>query len=280
MADKQKSEMTFLEHLEDLRWHLVRSVLAILIGAVVAFIYKHIVFDIIILGPSRNNFITNELLCQFGKWFNNFMIGLGRTGGNPDILCLNSEPLRLQNFQMAGQFMAHIKISIVCGFIIGFPYIVYEFWKFISPALYPKERKHARSAVLAISLLFFLGVMFGYFLIAPLSVNFLITYKTSDIVENIPQLSSYVSLVSSISFSGGVVFELPAIIYFLSKVGLVTPEFLKKYRRHAIIVLLIVAAIITPPDVFSQILVCIPLVILYEVSIIISKRITKKRNTE
>jgi sec-independent protein translocase protein TatC len=270
--------MTFLEHLEDLRWHLVRSVLAILIGAVVAFIYKHIVFDIIILGPSRNDFITNELLCQFGKWFNNFMIGLGRTGGNPDILCMNSEPLRLQNFQMAGQFMAHIKISIVCGFIIGFPYIVYEFWKFISPAL-SKERKHARSAVLAISLFSSWGYVW-LFLIAPLSVNFLITYKTSDIVENIPQLSSYVSLISSISFSGGVVFELPAIIYFLSKVGLVTPEFLKKYRRHAIIVLLIIAAIITPPDVFSQILVCIPLVILYEVSIIISKRITKKRNTE
>jgi sec-independent protein translocase protein TatC len=280
MADKQKSEMTFLEHLEDLRWHLIRSVVVVLIASVVAFIYKHIVFDIIILGPSQSDFISNELFCRFGHWTHDFLLSIGLNGGDPNSLCLNSSPIKLQNFQMAGQFMAHIKISFICGLILGFPYIVYEFWKFVSPALYPKERKHARTAVLAISLLFFIGVLFGYFVIAPLSINFLINYKTSDLVQNIPQLSSYISVISSISFSGGIAFELPAVIYFLSKVGLVTPEFLKKYRRHAIIVLLIIAAIITPPDVFSQILVSIPLILLYEVSIGVSKRIVNKKKKE
>lgn len=278
MADKQKSEMTFLEHLEDLRWHLIRSVIAIFAFAVLAFLYKNIVFDVIIMGPSQSDFFTNEMFCRFGHWMHELLVGWGFKGNDPEILCLNSEPIRLQNFQMSGQFMAHIKISFVSGLILGFPYLVYEFWKFVSPALYPKERKHARTAVLSISLLFFMGVLFGYFLVAPLSVNFLINYKTSELVENIPQLSSYISLISSISFSGGIVFELPAVIFFLSKVGLVTPEFLKKYRRHAIIVLLVLAAIITPPDVFSQILVSIPLIILYEVSIVVSRRIVNKKN--
>ncbi|MBN2486932.1 MAG: twin-arginine translocase subunit TatC [Bacteroidales bacterium] len=280
MANNEKSEMTFLEHLEELRWHLVRSALVILAGAIVAFVFKYVVFDIIILGPSRDDFITNELLCRFGRWFNQLMVEMGREGGNPDILCLNSEPIKLQNVQMAGQFTAHIKISLIFGLVIGFPYIVFEIWRFVSPALYQNEKKYARAGILAVSLLFFTGVLFGYFLIAPLSVNFLINYKTSDIIVNQPHLMSYVSIVSSISLAGGVVFELPAIIFFLAKIGVVTPEFLKKYRRHAIIILLIVSAIITPPDIFSQILVCIPLLLLYEASILISKKITAKNKQQ
>jgi sec-independent protein translocase protein TatC len=277
MADNQKSEMTFLEHLEELRWHLVRSAIAIMICSVVAFMYKHIVFDVIILGPSQSNFISNELLCKLGHWMHNILVNWGMNGGDPDVLCMNTKPIKLQNFQMAGQFTSHIKISFVCGIILAFPYIIYEFWKFISPALYPKERKYARSAVLFISLLFFIGILFGYYIVSPFSINFLINYKTSDIVENIPQLSSYISMLSSIVLSGGIAFELPAVIFFLSKVGLVTPGFLIKYRRHAIVVLLIIAAIITPPDVLSCIMVSIPLIILYEVSILVSKRIVNKK---
>jgi sec-independent protein translocase protein TatC len=166
------------------------------------------------------------------------------------------------------------------GLFLAFPYLAYEFWRFISPALYKKERKHARGAVFAISMLFLLGVAFGYFIICPLSVNFLFNYQVSELAENNIKLMSYVSTVTAVSFAAGVMFELPAIIYFLSKVGLVTPEFLRKYRRHSIVIILLLSAIITPPDIFSQVLVCFPLLFLYEISIGISKRIVKKRERE
>jgi len=280
MTGKKKSEMTFLEHLEELRWHLVRSAIAVVSFTVLAFVYKQYLFDVIILGPSSSDFITNELFCKFGHWMHNYMAQLGRMGGNPELLCLNSEPIKLQNITMAGQFTAHIKISIIAGFILAFPYIVFEIWKFISPALYQKERKYTRGAILAISMLFFVGVLFGYFIISPLSVNFLVNYKTSELVINQPNLMSYVSVVASIALASGIMFELPAIIFFLTKIGLITPKFLIKYRRHAIIILLIIAAIITPPDVFSQILVTLPLLLLYELSILVSKRILKRQSKE
>jgi len=177
---------------------------------------------------------------------------------------------------MAGQFTAHIKISLIGGLVLAFPYVFYEFWKFIKPALYDNEQKVARGAVLAISLLFFIGVLFGYYVICPLSINFLVNYRVSDLALNNPQLMSYVSLVGSICLAGGIIFELPVIVLFLSRIGLLSPEFLKKYRKHAIIVILIIAAIITPPDVFSQTLVAIPLVLLYEISIAISKRTIRR----
>jgi len=258
----QQDEMTFLEHLEALRWHLVRSALAIVAVSIVAFIYKNFVFDMIIMGPSKPDFIINSFLCDLGK--NTFL--------HTDKLCINSKPLILQNIQMAGQFTAHIKISLIGGLVLSFPYIFYEFWKFIRPALYDNEQNVARGAVLALSSLFFIGVMFGYFIICPLSINFLNNYQVSPLALNNIQLMSYVSLVASICLASGIIFELPVVVFFLSRIGLLTPEFLKKYRKHAIIVVLIIAAIITPPDVFSQTLVAIPLVLLYEISIGISKR--------
>ena len=265
-ANESNREMTFLEHLEELRWHLIRSAIAIILVAIVAFIFKEIVFDVIILGPSQVEFPMNQWLCQFGQ--NTFL--------KTDVLCINQNPILLQNIQMAGQFLAHIKISLIAGIVLAFPYIFWEFWRFIRPALYSTEQKVARGAVLAISMLFFLGIAFGYFLICPLSVNFLYNYQVSELAKNDIQLMSYVSLIASISLAAGILFELPVLVLFLSKIGLLTPEFLKKYRRHSFVVILIISAIITPPDVFSQIMVCLPIVLLYEISIGISKRINRK----
>lgn len=264
--ESKNNEMTFLEHLEELRWHIIRIALAVVIIAIGAFVFKQIVFDIIILGPSQDNFITNRLLCRLGE-----LTGISS-------LCINTKPFVLQSIEMAGQFTAHIKISIIAGLILASPYIIYEIWKFVSPALYDKERKSARGAIIAISFLFLLGVMFGYFIISPLAVKFLLNYKVSDLAQNNIKLMSYISTVAGISFAAGITFELPVMVYFFSKIGLVTPTFLRKYRRHAIIVILIVAAIITPsPDIFSQVLVAIPLLFLYEIGIIISKKVSLRQ---
>ncbi len=258
-----RSEMSFLEHLEELRWHLIRSFIVVFIIAVVAFIYKSIVFDDIIIAPKNPGFWTNRMLCKLGM------------AVNVPKLCINSKPFELKSIYMAGQFMAHIKISLIAGLVVSFPYIFFEFWRFLKPALYQNEKKHARGAVLYISLLFICGVLFGYYIISPMSVHFLGSYRVSQQVDNEINLMSYVSTVSSVTLASGVLFELPAIVYFLSKIGLVTPAFLKKYRRHALVVILVLAAIITPPDIFSQILVSLPLIVLYEISISISRRIEK-----
>jgi sec-independent protein translocase protein TatC len=266
MGARENNEMSFLEHLEELRWHIIRSAVAIVALSILAFIFKHLLFDVIIIGPSRSDFITNRLLCRLGMAMN--ISGL----------CVDTKPMVLQSLEMAGQFTAHIKISIIAGLIISAPYIVYEVWKFISPALNVKERNLASGTVVAVSFLFFLGVLFGYFVICPLSIRFLLNYQVSEIAQNNIRLMNYVSLVSSLCLAAGLIFELPIVVYLLSKLGILTPSFLKKYRRHAIVVILLVAAIITPsPDIFSQILVAIPLLILYEVSIVVSKRITKKQ---
>ncbi|MBN1158672.1 MAG: twin-arginine translocase subunit TatC [Bacteroidales bacterium] len=265
MEDKQEGEMTFLEHLEELRWHLIRSVLAITAFGILAFVFKRIVFDVILLAPSTPEFWTNRMLCSLGQLV------------NIQKLCINAEPVDLQNVQVTGQFIAHIKVSIIGGLVAAFPFIAYEFWLFIKPALYAKERQSAKGSVFYIALLFALGVLFGYYLISPLSINFLYNYQVSDAVRNIPTLSSYVGLVAAIVLASGVLFELPVLVYFLSRIGMLTPEFLKTYRRHAIVVILLVSAIITPPDIFSQVMVCIPLLVLYEISIGISRRVNRRR---
>jgi sec-independent protein translocase protein TatC len=264
MAEESTKEMTFLDHLEALRWHLVRSIFAIVVISIAAFIFKDIIFDTIILAPKTPEFFTNRVLCEFGQ------------AVNVQTLCINSKPFEIININMAGQFSTHIMISLIVGLILAFPYLIFELWRFISPALYPKEKSHARGAVFFISLLFILGVLFGYYVIIPLSVHFLGNYSVSAQVTNQINLNSYISTVSSITLATGVIFELPVLIYFLTKIGLVTPEFLKKYRRHALVIVLALSAIITPPDVFSQILVAFPLMFLYEIGIIISRRILKK----
>ena len=263
MKKDSGAEMSFLDHLEELRWHIIRSFIAVFIFAAIAFVYKSIVFDQIIIAPKTPEFWTNRMLCRLGE-----AINIPR-------LCINNKQFELKSIYMAGQFMAHIKISLLAGLVVAFPYIFFEFWKFLKPALYPNEKRHARGAVLYISFLFIIGTLFGYYIISPMSVHFLGSYRVSDQVDNEINLMSYISTVSSVTLASGIVFELPAIVFFLSKVGLVTPEFLKKYRRHALIVILTLGAIITPPDVFSQILVSLPLVLLYEISISISRRVQR-----
>jgi len=178
---------------------------------------------------------------------------------------------------MAGQFSAHLWTSITVGFVVAFPYIIFEIWRFVAPGLHKNERRHARGFIIASSLLFFIGVLFGYYVICPLSINFLGTYQVSEQVLNEFDLSSYIGLVRSSSLASGFIFELPILIYFLTKIGIVTPDFLKKYRKYALVIVLIVAAVITPPDVTSQIIVAIPVMILYQFSILLS-RMTYKRN--
>lgn len=265
MSKKAEGEMSFLEHLEVMRWHLVRSIAAVVILALVAFVFKDIVFDKIILAPKEPPFPTNRWLCQLGE-----LLGLQR-------ICINQNPFSLQTVKMAEQFSMHIIVSLVAGIVIAFPYIFWEFWRFIVPALYDKEKRTASGAVFYTSLLFILGVAFGYFIIAPLSVNFLGNYKVSESVISAPTLRSYVQTITSVVLAAGIVFQLPILVYFLSKVGLVTPDFLKRYRRHSIILIVTLSAIITPPDVFSQVLVALPLMVLYEIGIGISRRIMRQQ---
>lgn len=267
--EKQKDEhqMSFLEHLEVLRWHLMRSVLSVLLFSIVAFIFHDFIFNVIILAPKNQEFFTNRMFALLADY----------TG--VESIKINTKPLQIININMAGQFSTHISVSIVAGLLISFPYVFHEFWSFIKPALYDNEKKHARGSIFYTSILFALGVLFGYYLITPLSVHFLGSYNVSDQVMNQINLTSYISTITSIVVASGVIFELPVLIFFLSKIGLVSPEFLRKYRKHSVVLILILSAIITPPDIFSQILVCLPLMLLYEIGIKISKRVQKKKQT-
>ncbi|MCF6181325.1 twin-arginine translocase subunit TatC [Lutibacter sp.] len=262
--NKDKDEMSFLDHVEELRWHLVRSTLAIFVFGIIAFLMKGFIFDNIIFAPKNPNFITYRFFCSVSKFF------------GADGLCITEIPFKFQSLAMGEQFSVHIWTSITVGIILAFPFIVWEFWKFISPGLYEKERKGAKTFIIISSFLFFVGVLFGYFIITPLSINFLGNYSVSDLVARNIKIGSYISLMRSTVLASGLIFELPIVMYFLTKMGIVTPEFLKTYRKHALVVILMLAAIITPPDIISQIIVTIPIMGLYEISIYISKIVLKK----
>ena len=266
---QQKEEMSFLEHLEVFRWHLVRSVFAVLFFAILAFIFKEIVFDSILLGPKNPNFPTYKILCYLSQH-----MGIG------DTLCMDELPFILMNISMSGQFSTHIMISIVAGFVMAFPYVFWEMWRFISPALYDEESNVAKGVVFFSSSLFLIGVLFGYYVVSPLSIHFLGSYQVSQMVENQISLSSFISTVSTICLANGVVFELPILVYFLTKIRLLTPEFMRAYRKHSLVLTLIFSAIITPPDITSQILVALPLMALYEISIKISARVLRKQEKQ
>jgi sec-independent protein translocase protein TatC len=264
--NKNKNEMSFLDHLEELRWLLVRSSFAIVIMAIVTYTFSDFIFDDIIFGPTHTDFITYRFFCEVAQAF-------GVTGD----ICVNELPFTIQNTSMEGQINVFIWTCISAGFILAFPYILYELWKFISPALYEKEKKGAIGFIVISSILFFLGVIFGYFVIVPLSINFVATFTVSDIVKNEFNLESYIGMIKTSVIAAGLFFELPIIVYFLTKLGLITPDFLRKYRKYAIVILLIVSAIVTPPDVVSQIVVAIPMLIIYEASIFLSVFVEKKR---
>ncbi|MBP7184542.1 MAG: twin-arginine translocase subunit TatC [Saprospiraceae bacterium] len=256
-------EMSFMDHLEHLRWHIFRSVLVVVVFSIVAFLNGDFVFKTIIFGPKNKDFITYRVLCSLGhKFFGS------------EALCFSPPDFQVVTRELGEQFMTHFNISFWIGLIISFPYILWEIWRFIKPGLYEKERKSARGLVFVCSVLFLVGVLFGYFVLSPFSISFLAGYDVAGTLT-LPTLDSYVSFMTMFTIPVGLIFELPVAIYFLAKIGLITAQFMKDYRRHAIVVILIIAGIITPPDVTSQILVTLPLIFLYEASIIVAQRVER-----
>jgi sec-independent protein translocase protein TatC len=264
---QQAGEMSFIDHLEALRWHILRSVIAVLIFAVVIFINIDWVFNYVIAGPINPKFISYKALCSFSHWAH-----LGET------LCLPPVDVKLQTTTFGGQFMSSISIAFIGGFFVAFPYIFWEFWRFVKPALKPKELKGTRFVIFWVSFFFFLGGSFGYFILGPFTFNFLAGFNISSqhLLETRPTLADYLDNLTNIMIGCGLAFELPVISYALTKIGIVTPAFLKKSRKFAIVVILVVAAVITPsPDWISQLLVFTPLFLLYQLSIVVSKKVYK-----
>tara|TARA_R110000737_G_scaffold300300_2_gene307172 strand:+ start:2923 stop:3765 length:843 start_codon:yes stop_codon:yes gene_type:complete len=268
VAESEEKEMSFIDHLEELRWHLVRSVASVLVFSVAAFVSKGFIFGVLILGPSKTDFWSYRMLCKLSE-----VVGI-------DALCINELPFIIQSRQLTGQFTMHITSSLVVGLICAFPYAFWEIWRFVAPGLYSHERNLTRGATFFVSFLFMIGVLFGYFIVTPVSVYFLANYQLDPSILNEFDIISYVSTVVTLVLSSGLIFQLPIVMYFLTKAGIVTPEFLITYRKHAIVVIFIVGAVITPPDPFSQMLVSLPIVGLYEVSIYISKRIKRREARE
>lgn len=270
-APSGDKEMGFLDHLEELRWHLIRSISAILVFTIIAFLSKDFIFGVLILGPSKPDFWTYKIFCQLAIYLK-----------TPD-LCIDHLNFTLQSRQMTGQFAMHITSSFVAGFIVAFPYVFWELWRFVKPGLYVKEVNATRGAVFVVTLLFILGILFGYFVISPLSINFLANYQLDPTILNQFDITSYISTLIMMVLASGLMFQLPMIVFVLTKMGLVTPQFMRTYRRHSVVVILVVAAFITPsPDIFSQILVALPLYMLYEASIFVSAweiRARKLRDT-
>lgn len=264
-SDSSNGEMAFVDHIEELRWHIIRSLLSVIIGAIVVFLNIEWIFDHIILGPAHSDFLSYRALCKLGKLI------------HVDAICLDDLQIEFQNTQLSGQFMMSFSVSFMLGFIISFPYIFWEFWKFVKPALKPGELKHARGIVFWSSLLFFTGVLFAYYIVAPFTVNFFANYQLSPSFKNIITISSYYDSMSDLVLGIGLVFELPVIVYFLSRVGILTPALMRSKRNYAILIIFVLAAVITPPDWFSIWLVAIPLIILFEIGILISERVLREK---
>ena len=260
-------EIGFFDHLEALRWHIIRSLLAIAVGAVTLFLNKHFLFDVLIFGPKKVDFWTYRILCDLSTRFH-----LG------DDLCIKKIPYEVVNLDMSGQFVTHMYIAFMGGLVLGFPYLIWEIWRFIKPALKERERKGISGSIGWISFLFFVGVVFGYYVLTPLSMNFLASYQISEDVANRISLDSYIETLIGMVLACGLIFEFPMIIFIVAKIGLLTHQHMRTYRKYAILVILIVAGWITPgPDVFSQLIVATPLYLLYEASIWVARRVVKQR---
>jgi sec-independent protein translocase protein TatC len=261
-----ESEMSFFEHIEALRWHLIRACLAIVVFTGVAFYYYDFIWNKIIMAPMDVNFWTYRRMCDLGAFL------------HMDGFCITKIPGHLINTEMAGQFTLQINSSIIIGIMLGFPYLLWELWRFIKPALHERERKAASGFVFYATILFLIGVMFGYYVIAPESIAFLANYQVSTNIENLFSIDSYLSSVSTLTLATGVVFELPMVVFILSSLGILKPAFMRSTRRYAIIIILVVAAIITPtPDMLTMSIVSAPLLLLYEVGIIVSAVVDRRR---
>jgi sec-independent protein translocase protein TatC len=253
-------EMSFLDHLEELRKHLIRSIVAVLAMTFIAFFFMDKIFHYIIMAPSRNDFITFQVLCDYFSY------------------CIQPMQFKLISRTMTGQFTMHLLASFIVGLVVSFPYVVYELWRFVAPALHVNERKNVGGVVVFISVLFFIGVLFGYYLVSPMAINFLANYQIDPSIENAFDVTSYISTLCLMAVGGGVMFQLPVVVYLLTIMGLMTPAFMREYRRHAIVVIFVIAAILTPsPDILSQVLMGVPMIILYELSIFVSKYVYNKK---
>jgi len=262
-----QAEMSFFDHIDILRMHLIRSSIAIIIFTGLAFYFYDFIFDTIIMGPKNTDFWTYRMMCLIGDQFN-----LG-----PDF-CVKSIPFNIINTDMAGQFTLQMNSSLLIGVVLGFPYLLFELWRFVKPALHEKERQSASGFTFYATILFLLGILFGYFIITPLSVNFLANFKVSELIQNQITVDSYLSTVATLSLGTGIVFELPILVFILSKFGIMTPRLMRSSRRYAIVVILIIAAIVTPtPDALTMLTVSFPLFFLYELSIFVSDAVEKKK---
>ena len=256
---EEQGNMPFLNHLEELRWRLVRAAIAILIVGTIIWFYQETIINVVFLSMAKKEFITFQIMC---KYFG---------------ICITEIPIKFQSMTVSGQFSYALMMSFLGGIVLTFPYLFYQIWAFVKPGLKFKEKNLARGIVFYVSLLFFLGILFGYYIVAPLSIQFFGSYQMSSKIENIFTVNSYMSTILSTVFYCGLFFLLPVVTYLLTKIGLFDSAFLKKYRKHAIVIILILAAIITPPDVISQIIVSIPILILYEIGIVVSKRVEKQK---
>ncbi|MDA8886397.1 twin-arginine translocase subunit TatC [Bacteroidia bacterium] len=261
-VEEYEAQMSFLEHLEALRWHLVRGIIAIFVGAIVAFAFGTFIFDKILLGPTQPSFWTFRKICELSH----FLYG-------SDKICIEKMEFVVKTVKVQEQFFQHMMIALLGGIIIALPYILYEIYRFVKPALKAREKKFSGLAIFFGSALFFIGLIFGYFILAPISINFLGNYTLSNLIEKEYTVTSVVSIVSMLTLGAGLIFELPLVIYLLAKVGLVTGELLASYRRMAFVVVLVISAIITPPDIASQIILSIPIMFLYEIGIVIAKKV-------
>lgn len=267
--NEEKAEMSFIEHLEVLRGHLFRSALAIAAGAIVFIIYDDFIVKKVLMGPTHADFPTYKWLCNFGQ-----AVGLG------DKMCMKEIGLKMQSTSVSGQFSMYFTLIFVGGIIVAFPYIFWEFWRFIKPALTKKELSKTRGVIFWVSLLFFSGILFGYFIIAPYTVNFFATFQLDENIQNIWTITSYIDTLVPLILGTGLAFQLPLVMFFLAKVGLMSPDFLRRNRKYAIVIILILAGIITPPDVISQVICTIPLMLLYEISIGLTAKVQKEKALE
>ncbi len=265
----EPEEMSFMGHLEALRWHLMRSVIVWLVAAVTIFFFIDWVYDTIILAPASENFVTYDILCRFGRW-----IGIG------DRLCLPPVVINFQVTQVNGTFTSAVSIALIGAVIVVFPYLFWEFWRFVKPALSAKEKKYARGSIFWVSLCFFIGAAFGYYLLAPFTFNFLASFTLgkSGLIQYRPSINDYIDSLTNLILGCGIAFELPILAYVLAKIGLITSGFLKRYSKYAFVLILLVAAVITPsPDITSQIIVALPLLLLYWISILLVSRVDRKK---
>ncbi len=263
------TEMSFLDHLEALRWHIIRAGGAIIVFTIVAFVFLGEIYEHVILGPAKPSFWTYRMFCKLGE--------LVHAQG----LCIDKLDFKLISFEMSGQFSMAMLSSFIIGLVFTFPYAFWEVWRFVAPGLKPSERRAARGAVFYVTALFFIGVLFGYYVVSPLAINFLANFKIDESIVNQFDIGSYISVLATLTLACGLTFQLPMIVLVLSQVGVLTPKFMRSYRRHAYVIILIVSGVITPsPDLTSQILVALPLTLLYEVSIVVSARVNARRMRE